>query len=117
LLRGLLLRGAVLAVFLVSGAAGLAYEVVWTRALSLVFGVTAFGSQNPVAEEGGRNPSQIFDERMQFYFAQRRSVLPHLDNLGGEDPRAVEARIAAHAKQLPFPSGGRFIAEADWRRP
>ena len=35
-----------------------------------------FGSLNPIAEQGGRNPNQIFNERMQFYFAQRRSVVP-----------------------------------------
>lgn len=75
-----------------------------------------FGSLNPVAEEGGRKPMQIFNERMQFYFAQRRSVVPLLDNLAGEDPGAVEARISAYAKHLPFPSGARFIPADAWRR-
>jgi spermidine synthase len=75
------------------------------------------GSLNPIAEEGGRNPGQTFNERMQYYFAQRRSVLPHLEKLQGEDPAAVEARIAAHARLLPFPAGGRVIPETDWRRP
>jgi len=76
-----------------------------------------FGSMNPLAEDGGRKPKQIFNERMQFYFAQRRSVVPYLENLGNEDPQVVETRIAAYAKALPFPSGARFIPADAWRRP
>jgi spermidine synthase len=76
-----------------------------------------FGSLSPNAEQGGRNPKQVFNERMQLYFAQRRSVLPYLENLAGEDPAAVEARISAYAKALPFPSGARFIPADAWRRP
>jgi spermidine synthase len=37
-----LLRWTLLAAFFVSGAAGLVYEVVWTRQLSLIFGVTTY---------------------------------------------------------------------------
>jgi spermidine synthase len=74
------------------------------------------GSLNPIARDGGRFPLQIYNERMQFYFAQRRSVVPYLHNMGGEDPRAVEARIAAYARLLPFPSGARNVPEASWSR-
>lgn len=40
---------AILAVFLLSGAAGLVYEVVWARALSLVFGVTTYATATVLA--------------------------------------------------------------------
>ena len=56
------------------------------------------------------------DGRVRFYFDERRSVLPYLHNLAGEDPRAVEARIAGYAKQLPFPSGARHVPEGEWPR-
>jgi spermidine synthase len=75
-----------------------------------------FGSLNPIAEADGRNPSQIYNERMRFYFERRRSVLAHLVNLEGEDPRAVEARISKQAELMSFPSGARFIRKAAWRR-
>jgi len=39
----------VIMVFLVSGAAGLVYEVVWTRQLSLVFGVTTYATATVLA--------------------------------------------------------------------
>jgi len=39
----------VLVVFFVSGAAGLAYEVVWTRQLTLVFGVTTYAVSTVLA--------------------------------------------------------------------
>jgi spermidine synthase len=38
----LLHRGALVAIFFLSGAAGLVYEVVWSRQLSLTFGVTTY---------------------------------------------------------------------------
>jgi spermidine synthase len=37
-----MIRVAVIAVFFFSGAAGLVYEIVWTRSLSLIFGVTTY---------------------------------------------------------------------------
>jgi spermidine synthase len=36
------IRPAIIAVFFVSGAAGLIYEIVWTRSFSLIFGVTTY---------------------------------------------------------------------------
>ncbi|HVN37000.1 MAG TPA: fused MFS/spermidine synthase [Myxococcota bacterium] len=44
-----LTRALVLAIFLASGAAGLVYEVVWTRQLSLVFGVTTYAAATVLA--------------------------------------------------------------------
>jgi hypothetical protein len=76
-----------------------------------------FGSMNATAEQDGRKPRQVYNERMQFYFAQRRSVVPYLENLGDEKPQDVEARISAYAKALPFPSGARSISAEAWRRP
>jgi spermidine synthase len=42
-------RGLVLALFFLSGATGLVYEVVWTRQLSLIFGVTVFAAATVLA--------------------------------------------------------------------
>lgn len=42
-------RFAVLVLFFLSGACGLVYEVVWTRQLSLVFGVTVFAASAVLA--------------------------------------------------------------------
>jgi spermidine synthase len=42
-------RAAVPLLFLISGATGLVYEVVWTRAFSLVFGATALAVSSVLA--------------------------------------------------------------------
>jgi len=42
-------RRVILALFFLSGACGLVYEVVWMRMLTLVFGVTAFASSTILA--------------------------------------------------------------------
>jgi hypothetical protein len=76
------------------------------------FGLGSFGA---AAGAGEASPRQLFNERMQYYFGQRRSVLPYLEGLAGEDPRAVAARIAAYQKWLPFPSGARHVPEQAWR--
>jgi spermidine synthase len=44
-----LLQAVVLLVFFVSGAAALVYEVVWTRSLTLVFGVTTYATATVLA--------------------------------------------------------------------
>jgi spermidine synthase len=62
-------RGAVLAIFIVSGAAGLVYEIVWSRQLVLVFGNTTqavsailtgfFGGMAIGATVGGRIADRV----------------------------------------------------------
>jgi spermidine synthase len=42
-------RRLVLAAFVLSGATGLVYEVVWTRLLSLTFGITVFATSAVLA--------------------------------------------------------------------
>jgi spermidine synthase len=45
----MLSRGPVFALFFVSGIAGLIYQVLWLRRLSLVFGVTVYAASTVLA--------------------------------------------------------------------
>lgn len=73
------------------------------------------GSLNSSVRDGVGGPLERVNERMRYYFERRRSVIPYLYNLGDEDSRAVEKRIAAQAKALPFPSGARSISAEAWQ--
>jgi len=42
-------RFLVLVLFFLSGASGLVYQVLWTRQLSLIFGVTIFAASSVLA--------------------------------------------------------------------
>jgi spermidine synthase len=61
------------------------------------FGLMQWGHGQPLAID----PAHALAERMRFYLAQRRAVVPFLTDLGPADPAAVEARIdAARARRL-----------------
>jgi hypothetical protein len=75
------------------------------------FGFTAASMS---VKYGAVSPFNAVQERTRFYFDHRRSVVPLLTNLGGEDPSAIQARIDERAtfrekRIAPIP-------EAEWRR-
>jgi len=66
----------VLACFFLSGAAGLIYEVVWARQLSLFLGITSFAHTAVItAYMAGLAAGSIF------FWAQSRHKLPAVENL------------------------------------
>jgi hypothetical protein len=80
------------------------------------FGTGSFSPLAPIADAGGRvRPFDVAQERGLMYHGLRRSVVPQLTNLGGEDPRTVERRIAEQERPL-MARGPRPIPEAAWRR-
>jgi spermidine synthase len=76
------------------------------------FGLGIFSRR---ARADGQVPIDFNFERRRDYHRQRRSVVPYLINLGGEDPVAIEARI--RRQTLPrWENRPPHIAEADWQR-
>jgi spermidine synthase len=76
------------------------------------FGLGIFSRR---ARADGQVPIDFNFERRRDYHRQRRSVVPYLTNLGGEDPAAIEARI--RRQTLPrWKNRPPHIAEADWQR-
>ena len=51
--------------------------------------------------------------RGKYFEGLRRSVVPYLTGLGGEDPRLVAKRIQ---KRLSLPITQAFVSQEQWRR-
>ena len=80
------------------------------RYLGTGFGLGLF---NQHVRQEGNSPFSVLIDRNKWYFEQRRSVLPLLTNLGGEDPDAIKARIDGWATELrKIPA----IPRQKWRR-
>ena len=121
------LRGAVLALFVASGAAGLIYQVVWSRELVLVFGnttqavatiVTAFMAGLGFGSlAGGRladtslRPLRLYG-LVELAVAAMAALLPFAFDRAG---RAVPGRLAQPGRAA-GPAGRRPLRRSRWRR-
>jgi len=72
------------------------------------------GTFNPRVRQDGNAPYGAVAQRTKWYFEHRRSVLPLLTNLGGEDPETVRSRIDGWAKVQR--DRHPWINEREWRR-
>ncbi len=61
----------------------------------------------------GTNPFAVIAERQRYYLDRKRSIVPHLVNLGPDTPETVAARIAASGG---FPAPARWHGEQEWRQ-
>jgi hypothetical protein len=71
------------------------------------------GQMSVAARQDGRGAMNLIRERVLYYLANRRPIVPYLRNLGRDTPAAIEARVVARRR------GGvkhRRFTEAQWRR-
>lgn len=73
------------------------------------------GTFTPQARQGVLLPEALLGKRGLYYYDQRRSVVPLLTNLEGEDLEELAQRIRTVERPLTV-WWGKSIPEADWNR-
>jgi spermidine synthase len=72
-----------------------------------------FGTFTDKAQANGVGPFAAIGERSRFYSSHRSRIVPLLDDLGGEDPQAIQTRVDERAKIVVKITP---INEPEWRR-